>query len=153
MLKVSICHNSILFSTSFSEQLWLTIFLSRIRLWALPIKLLHYYNGAFSFKIRNFGLKDERWEFLTEVFFTVNYTSSTWVCLIKTLRHTFVCLLSGWPYRNIPPSGKYMKFIHLYQSSCKITPFLVLKISFNQKKFHFYIIFKVFSFILYVFMI
>ena len=37
---------------------------------------------------------------LTEVFCTVNYTSCTRVCSLKILRHTFVYLVSGWPYWN-----------------------------------------------------
>ena len=33
----------------------------------------------------------------------------------------------------IPPSGKYMKFIHRYQSPYRIQLFLVLEMSFVQK--------------------
>ena len=35
---------------------------------------------------------DERFFFLTEVFFTVSYTLCSFVCLLKVLRHTFYLL-------------------------------------------------------------
>ena len=67
---------------------------------------------------------------------TVNYTSCTWVGMLEILKHTlrmlsWLCCLDG--HIRIPPSRKYMKFIHLYRSSSKIMLFLVLKISFAQK--------------------
>ena len=59
----------------------------------------YMYNGAFSFNKRNFEMNNEGGGFQT-VFYTVRYALCTWVCLLKILRHTFVYLLSGWPYWN-----------------------------------------------------
>ena len=49
---------------------------------------------------------------LTEVFCTVSYTSFTFVRLLKIFSHTFVYLLSGWPYWN----ASQLKIYEIYPS-------------------------------------
>ena len=96
--------------------------------------MLHMYYGALSLNKRDFRLNGKGWGSLTEVFYTVNYTSCNWACFLKILRHT--SYLDG--HIGIPPKEKYMKFIHLYISSYKIT---LLLLSFKKlvslKKFPF----------------
>ena len=65
------------------------------------------------------------------------------VCLLRILRHTsYTCCI--YDHIGKAPSGKYFKFINLYQSSHKIILFsLVLEIS-KPKNVLFHITFKVF---------
>ena len=132
-------------------------FLVRNRFWPL-ISDRCYYSCCYTCIMvhltsieRKSELNGTGWVSLTEMFSRCSYKLCTWVCswvcLLRILMHTFFYLLSGWPYSNAS-QWKYMKFSHLSQSSCKIRLMLLsFKSQFHAKNF---LIFKVFSFMLYV---